>query len=180
MRRLFRWPTTLRWPVQVSIVNHFFSSDKMRIHHLHIKPDSSDIVKVLLIVWESQLPGLHNREVLQRYPSWENDPNCDGSLQGSLQPVWSRGEHSGCSWWMMIVEDWWWMTIVGDWWWWIILTRQGSFIHVEDFDGPASLGEYLQHLKNDSVDFQTYYVMLQNMHDPKCTSLHPSMLFFSF
>ena len=31
---------------------------------------------------------------------------------------------------------------------------QGSFIHVDDFEGPAALGAYLQQLKNDSVAFE--------------------------
>ena len=35
----------------------------------------------------------------------------------------------------------------------LTLIWQGSFIHVADFEGPVALGEYLQHLKNDSVAF---------------------------
>ena len=33
-------------------------------------------------------------------------------------------------------------------------TWQRSFIHVDDFEGPAALGAYLQQLKNDSVAFE--------------------------
>ena len=34
---------------------------------------------------------------------------------------------------------------------------QGSFIHVEDFSGPADLGKYLKKLAEDPEEYSTYF-----------------------
>jgi len=34
---------------------------------------------------------------------------------------------------------------------------EGSFIHVDDFEGPAALGAFLQQLKNDSVEYNKFF-----------------------
>ena len=45
---------------------------------------------------------------------------------------------------------------------------QGSFIHVDDFEGPAALGAYLQQLKNDSVALKTTHLYSYSHCTEKC------------